>query len=227
MNLPPEAHSVIVGSLLGDAYLTPNGSLQIEHCLDQAGYVRWKYEMLKCVAGKMPAMVERWDSRTTRTYRSMRFYTKSVLAGFRDRFYSGNRKVVPASVGEFLDPMAVAVWFMDDGGRGAHTPRGLVINTSGFTRDEQGLLQSVLKAKFGVDVSVHRSGSGFQLYIRARSFSRFSELVAPFLVAQMRYKLPVDPVTTSPPRRRDSDSVRECEPIYGRYDTSALTPSVR
>ena len=227
MNLPSEAHSVIVGSLLGDGYLTPNGSLQIEHCLDHASYVLWKYEMLKCVAGKPPVVVERYDSRTSRTYRSMRFYTRSVLDSFRDSFYPDRKKVVPSTIGDLLDSMAVAVWFMDDGGRGARTPRGLVINTSGFTREEQSLLQKVVKAKFGIDVSVHRPGSGFQLYIRARSFIRFSELVAPYLVAQMRYKLPVDPVTTSPPRRRDSDSVRESEPIYGRYDTSALTPSVR
>ena len=57
MNLPPEAHSVIVGSLLGDGYLTPNGSLQIEHSLDQASYVAWKYEMLSSVAGKPPVLI--------------------------------------------------------------------------------------------------------------------------------------------------------------------------
>ena len=96
------------------------------------------------------------------------------------------------------------------------------INTSCFSREEQSLLQTVLKAKFGIEVSVHRSGSGFQLYIRARSFNRFSELVAPHLVAQMRFKLPVDPVTTSPPRRRDGGSVRESEPIYSCHNTSAL-----
>ena len=35
-------------------------------------------------------------------------------------------------------------------------------------------------------------------------------------------ELPVDPVTTSPPRRRDGGLVRESEPIYGLHDTSAL-----
>ena len=227
MNIPREAQSVIVGTLLGDGYLTPNGSMQVEHSLGQASYVVWKYEMLKCVAGKPPVLVERRDSRTMRTYRSMRFYKKSVLSDFRDLFYADRKKVLPSSLGELLDPLAVAVWFMDDGGRGARTPRGLVFNTSCFHRDEQVLLQALLREKFGIEVSVHRSGSGFQLYVRSRSFNRFSDLVSPYLVAQMRYKLPVDPVTTSPPRRRDSDSVRESEPNYGRYNTSALTPSVR
>jgi hypothetical protein len=223
MNLPPEARSVIVGSLLGDAYLTPNGSLQIEHQLAHADYVNWKYEMLRSLAGKPPKIVERYDPRTLRTYRSIRFYSRSVLKSFRDLFYRDRRKVVPDCIGRLLDPMAIAVWFMDDGSRGGHSPRGLVFNTSGFTREEQAILRSALNEEFGIEASVHQVGSGFQLYVRARSFSSFCALVAPHLVAQMRYKLPVDPVTTSPPRRRDRGYVRECGPIYSRDNTSALT----
>jgi hypothetical protein len=222
MNLSREAQSIIVGSLLGDAYLTPNGSLQIEHCLDHAAYVAWKYERLEGIVGKPPRIIERFDPRTSRIYRSLRFYTKSVLKPFRSVFYRDGKKIVPDSIGEILDPQAIAVWFMDDGGRGARTPRGLVINTSGFSEQEQVRLQELLAERFDVQASIHRVGSGFQLYIRAVSFSRFSKLVSKFLVAPMRYKLPVDPVTTSPPRRRDGGLVRESEPIYGLHDTSAL-----
>ena len=183
--------------------------------------------MLGSIAGKAPRIIERYDSRTANTYRSARFYTKSVLKRFRSDFYQGRKKVLPSCIGDLLDPMAVAVWFMDDGGRGAHTPRGLVINTSCFSWDEQRQLRSVLESKFDIAVSIHEIGSGFQLYIRSRSFKRFSDLITPYLVVPMRYKIPVDPVTTSPANRRDGDSVREREPIYGRHKTSALTPSVR
>src|SRR5438552_8759221 len=107
MNLKPEAQSVVVGSLLGDGYLTPNGSLQIEQCLAHAGYAFWKYEMLGTIAGKPPQTIERWDRRTAKTYRSVRFCTKSVLKVFRDGFYQNQRKVVPISIGDLLDPLAV------------------------------------------------------------------------------------------------------------------------
>jgi hypothetical protein len=128
-NLTPGARSVIVGCLLGDGYLTPNGSLQVEHCLAQAAYTFWKYEKLQTIAGRQPKLVERHDRRTQTTYRSVRFYTKAVLKAFRDGFYQDRRKIVPRFLGGILDPLAVAVWFMDDGGRGARTPRGLVFNT--------------------------------------------------------------------------------------------------
>jgi LAGLIDADG DNA endonuclease family protein len=222
MNLSREAQSIVVGSLLGDAYLTPNGSLQIEHRLDHAEYVVWKYEGLTGIVGRPPRIVERLDKRTSRIYRSMRFYTRTVLKPFRSLFYRNGVKIVPESLGEFLDPQAIAVWFMDDGGRGARTPRGLVINTSGFSELEQVRLKDILADRFDVQASIHRVGSGFQLYIRAESFNRFSGLVSRYLVAPMRYKLPADPVTTSPPRRRDGGLVRESEPIYGLHDTSAL-----
>jgi hypothetical protein len=198
VTLPPTAHSVVVGSLLGDGYLTRNGSLQVEHCLDQAAYTFWLYQMLQPIAGRSPTLVERYDRRTDKTYRSVRFYTKTVLKSFRGLFYCGRQKVVPSGLKELLDPLALAVWFMDDGGRGARTPKGLVINTSGFAAEEQGVLRSLLAEKFGVRTSIHRVGKGFQLYVRAESFSRFAELVSPYLVAEMRYKIPVDPVTTSP-----------------------------
>jgi len=199
--------SVVVGVLLGDGYLTPNGSLQVEHCLAQAEYTFWTYEMLGSIAGKPPATVERYDRRTDKIYRSVRFYTKTVLKPFRDVFYCGRRKIVPSRLAGLLDPLALAVWFMDDGGRGARTPKGLVINTSGFLADEQIALQSLLAGKFGVATSIHRVGKGFQLYVRAESYLRFAELVSPHLVAQMRYKIPIDPVTTSPPAGRDSGPV--------------------
>ena len=223
MNLTLEARSIVVGSLLGDAYLTWNGSMQIEHSYGHASYVSWKYEKLKEIVGKPPRIIERFDSRTNKTYRSFRFYTKAVLKTFRTLFYSGRKKIDPQEVRGLLDPLALAVWFMDDGSRGARTPKGLVFNTSSFSMEEQLFLQDVLCEKFGVEMSVHKVGKGFQLYVRARSFSRFSELVSPHLVTCMRYKIPVDPVTTSLETSAGESSDSISESIYDGSNTSALT----
>jgi hypothetical protein len=85
-----------------------------------------------------------------------------------------------------------------------------VFNTSCYSAEEQQSLQKLLLSLFGIQTSIHPRRNGFQLYVRAESFLRFSSLVDPFLVTSMRYKLPADPVTTSPPRRRrDSGQVPE------------------
>jgi hypothetical protein len=97
-----------------------------------------------------------------------------------------------------------------------------VLNTSCDSGLEQVRLVEILAERFELQANIHRVGSGYQLYVRAGSRSRFSNLVSRYLVAPTRYKPPADPVTTSPPRRRDGGFVRESEPNYGHHDTSAL-----
>ena len=175
--LQEEEASVVVGSLLGDAYLYPNGTLQIEHGIDQAAYVHWKYGVLKALVGKEPKGVRCADGRTGKVYCSVRFYTRAVLKEFRSLFYAEGRKVVPEEIAEMLDPLALAVWFMDDGGRGAHTPKGLVINTSCFSVEEQSILQEALAKRFGIETSVHKVGKYGNFTSRrdlSRAFARLS-----------------------------------------------------
>jgi hypothetical protein len=189
------AHSVVVGSLLGDAYIDKHNSLQIEHGFQQSEYVQWKYQVLHEVAGKPPKVVSRFGVRYAKVYQSLRFYSRCVMSDFRAVFYAGNRKIVPSNLSDLIDEIALAVWFMDDGSRGAHTLHGVVINTSSFSSDEQLLLQRMLSDRFDVSVNIYHVGKGFQLYVSASSYWRFYNLVQPYVIPQMAYKL-VDPVTT-------------------------------
>jgi hypothetical protein len=82
------------------------------------------------------------------------------------------------------------VWFMDDGGRGAKTPKGLIISAAGFSSTEHILLKECLERNFKLIVNIHKNG---QFYIPASSYECFYELVNPYIVPSMRYKLPVTP----------------------------------
>ena len=195
INLNQQEKSVIIGSLLGDGYIDKHNSLQIEHSLQQKEYVYWKYEMLKSIAGKTPKEVTRVDSRNGRTYRSIRFYTRCVMENFRNLFYSKGKRKVPDNLGKLLDDLALAVWFMDDGGRGANTIHGVVFNTSNFCETDQYFLQQVLFDNFRIKANIHHVGKGYQLYVRAKSYKIFYDCIRPYVIPTMKYKL-VDPVTT-------------------------------
>jgi len=195
IKLTPEERSVIIGSMLGDGYINSHNSLQVEHAFKQAEYVRWKYKKLGSVAGKAPRVITRFDARTKKLYRSIRFYTRCVMCEFRKMFYKDGKKIVPGNLSGLLDNLALAVWFMDDGSRGAHTLHGVVFNTSAFCEDEQHYLQHILRDKFNLKVNVHHVGRGYQLYVASRSYKNFYDRISPYLIPQMKYKL-VDPVTT-------------------------------
>ena len=71
--------SIVMGTLLGDGYVYPNGTLQIDHAVRQQAYVEWKYAHLQSVVGKPPRIVERIHPSSGRRSTSVRFLHPSTL----------------------------------------------------------------------------------------------------------------------------------------------------
>jgi len=57
-------------------------------------------------------------------------------------FYNNGRKVLPGNIYEYLTPLALAVWIMDDGGFANY---GIRLATNRFKLNEVELLQEVTK----------------------------------------------------------------------------------
>lgn len=171
-------NSLIVGSILGDAYLNKFGALTVEHSLKQKEYLHWKYPQLASCGflapSSTPKTVTRLNKKTNKKTQSLRFFTKSLFKEQRKLFYPQNVKIVPSNLFEIIDSQSLAVWFMDDGGRGGNTVQGLVIDVSSFTPLEHTLIQRVLLDKFHLKTSFHfYSKEAVKLYIKAESAKRF------------------------------------------------------
>ena len=103
-----------VGCVLGDAYITKSGCLQIEHSIKQEAYVQWKYDLFKSydLVGKPPRKLARYDKRTDKTYESVRFYTKAKFKNMRELFYKEHKKIIPKTIHKYLvSDLALAVFF--------------------------------------------------------------------------------------------------------------------
>jgi hypothetical protein len=85
---------------------------------------------------------------------------------------------------------------MDDGGR-RNDCYGLFLNTLSFTKTEHILLQLCLRNNFSLYSRLHWIQDGFRLYIPSSDAKRFCEIVHPYMIPDMQYKLSYDPVTTS------------------------------
>jgi len=67
---------------------------------------------------------------------------------------------------------------------------GIVICTDSFTLEGNQLLQTVLVEKFGLSVSIQkRIENVYRLYIQKKSRDRLVDLVKPFLISSMVYKV--------------------------------------
>jgi hypothetical protein len=79
---------------------------------------------------------------------------------------------------------------MDDGSIKDRHSRAVVFHTQGFTQAEVARLAQTLTEKFALETYLRRQAEGHQVVIRGASLERFLELVEPYLIPEMRYKLP-------------------------------------
>jgi hypothetical protein len=75
---------------------------------------------------------------------------------------------------------------MDDGTR---KKPGVRIATNCFTKQEVELLKLTLEIKFNLKSSLHKNNDKYQLYIKQESIPLLRELVLPYFVPSMLYKL--------------------------------------
>ena len=79
---------------------------------------------------------------------------------------------------------------MDDG---SLTESGFYLNTLSYTLGEHVLLQKALQIKFNIETSIHRYGTKYKLYIKAKSLNNFRNLVLPYFSDSFLYKLYAKP----------------------------------
>lgn len=204
--------SIIFGSLLGDGFAERHGE-GTRICFQQEGshssYLLWFHNYLSRL-GYCSKIVPKLSSRLAlhgkiRQILHFKTFTFSSLNWVEECFYKQdpvlNRrvKVLPSCIEEYLSPLALAIWIMDDGGK---VSGGLKLSTNNFTKKEVLLLCHILKKKFGLKVTVLSAGVNrfnnltdqikkdqYILYISKTSMIKLVEIVGHFIHPSMKYKL--------------------------------------
>lgn len=183
--LSNEQMPIILGSILGDAYVYPLGKICFEQGETQKHYLEWKYGKLKNLAYPKLARVERLDKRNGHKTVSYRFFLKQYFRSLRETFYQRGRKIIPQGIDEWMNPLFISVWYMDDG----HLDKGKspLLATDAFSEKDRALLVTLLEGKFGLQTKITSKG---RLRIKKDSASLFFRLVSPWIHLDLSYKLP-------------------------------------
>ncbi len=185
--------SLLVGMLLGDGHLeTQNGRtyrLKVEHSIIQKEYVEWLYEQFKDFVRTPPQ--EKKKSLHGKSHTSYFFSTYS-LGTFRfyaQQFYVGRKKIMPKLIEKFLDPLAVAIWFMDDGSYKSEQHKTYIIHALGYRKNDLELVKKVFQEKFGIALGIHKQYDRWRIYVYSDSAEKFKKLIEPYVVPSLKYKL--------------------------------------
>ena len=185
--------SIIIGSILGDGYVRimpkrRNAFLEINHSYKAKEYVEWKYEQLKSIAGSEPKMRKGKGDRV-----AFRFYTRQhpEITELFQAFYQAGKKMIPETF--TLDPLALAVWYMDDGSKCRDSD--VYLNTQQFKHEHQERLINILE-QHEIKCRMNKDKQYYRLRILKESLPKFRELIEKHIVPSMKYKLSYDPVET-------------------------------
>lgn len=181
--------SILVGSLLGDAYIHPLGKICFEQASSQREYLSWKYQELQNLAYPKIALVRRLDKRRDSYTYSYRFFLRQYFRSWRLHWYREGIKRIPRDIDKWFTPLSLAVWYMDDGH--FDKKQAPLIASESFCQQDLVMMQDILN-KWDITTTLQSSN---RLRILKSSTSRFMELIGPYITTGMRYKI-LDPVTT-------------------------------
>jgi hypothetical protein len=176
-------HEIIIGSLLGDGSMRcrANALLEINHSVRQQRYVDWKYHHLAELVATPPKARHGNAGRI-----AYRFVTRSLpeLTPYFRLFYGSGVKSVPYVN---LAPLTLAVWLMDDGSR---SRSAVYLNTQKFDQESQQRLLWLLQDQWGIHGSLNRDKTYHRIRLSVAGTARFVRLVDPYVLPDLRYKLP-------------------------------------
>ncbi|OBB74023.1 intein-containing recombinase RecA [Mycobacterium sp. 852014-52144_SCH5372336] len=198
--LSDQQFQVVLGSLMGDGNLSPNRRdrngmrFRMGHGAKQVDYLRWKTELL----GNIKHSTRVNDKGAT----FVDFTPMPELAELQRAVYLGDgKKFLSEEYLKALTPLALAIWYMDDG---AFTVRskGLQERTAGgsgrieicveaMSAGTRVRLRDYLHDTHGLEVRLRQSGKAGKtvLVFSTASSAKFQELVAPYMAPSMEYKL--------------------------------------
>lgn len=186
--------SVIIGTLLGDGYtrIIPgrqDAFLEINHALRQKEYVLWKYDVLKGIRAGAPR-----ERKGNGVRKAIRFYTRQSeeLTSLHLMFYKNGKKFIPESL--TLDPVMLAVWFMDDGSRCRDSD--VYLNTQQFDSTSQKALLRML-ADISLDATLNKDKQYQRIRFMKKSIPRLFNLIKPHIIPSMKYKIGLESVETT------------------------------
>lgn len=193
-----ECFAIIIGSILGDGYLTKHynqqnkSQLWLKYDDKLLNYLKWLHLKLASIG------VE--NIRPKKDYHQHQFRTRPSyqLWELRKLFYPDDKKIIPDKIIDFLkNPISIAIWYMDDGNldyrKKYHCNASFA--TYNFSKNDCEKLKTAMKINFKIKTCIHKSTMRkkvyFRLYVPSESMKNFIGLVSPYIHSCLKYKIEI------------------------------------
>lgn len=190
-----DVYSIIYGSLLGDAHAEKREGTRITFYQESTHvtYLLWLHEKLaskEYCNEKIPEITTRLGVKGV-VRKVVRFstWTYTSFNQIQEIWYEDKIKRIPECIGEYLTPLALAIWIMDDG---VKVSNGLKLCTSlRYTYSDCLILTIILYNKYNLKATVQSAGAKdkYIIYIWKESMGKLREIITPYIIPEMKYKI--------------------------------------
>lgn len=196
-NISKKLESLIIGSVLGDSYLSKERNksnyLECQHSIKQEQYLLWKRQRF-IEEGLYPTKVYNLPK-----YKAVKFQIAGKSFNgliLRHQFYPNNNKTVTRHLLNKLDAEGLAIWFMDDGGKvichrnNRICGRYLKISTYSFTYSEHLIIKRYFENVWNIYPSIKMDkGKYYWLKFSAKEANKLITIIQPFIHETLLYKI--------------------------------------
>lgn len=187
LELTTEQEEILRGSLLGDMCLSTTSKLHrisITHGGEQEEYFDHKCNVFKNILGKINK-TPRYDKRTQKYYNryTVRLLAHPIFEILYNELYINGIKTITKEYLNKLTPRSLAYWFMDDGCNSG------TLATNCFSKEECELIRDWLYIRYNIETTLQRNNKQYLVYIRTKSRQLFYDLVSPYFIPSMLYKI--------------------------------------
>ena len=198
--LNKETMVIITGSLLGDGCISRNKyrhRYEVERKYEDIEYSKWLYDILKSdIKGLNHIVRERERRMNGYVFKSKmcRIYSKyyNEMTVLRHMFYKDNIKYISDNILEYITPLSMAVWYMDDGSYDINRFT-IQLRTDSFNLDDQKkLIKQLLNYNIKGNIAMYGKGKKKRYYIYLPKFEalNFLKVTHKYIHPSMDRKLP-------------------------------------
>jgi recombination protein RecA len=202
---------ICVGSYLGDGSIlehpnSPNKNcyMQINHTEKQKDYLEYKYNLMINFA-KRPLKINRHSEKNTFSSYCVNTVTNPFFRELRNS-YTDRRKSVQEWMLPYISPIALAIWYMDDGDKSMRRRTrkdgskyehfaAARISLGVLSESECNLLVEYLQHKYDISGRLHKEFSKStnryytRMYIPSLNAYKLFNIISPFVPESMQYKI--------------------------------------
>lgn len=205
LNLTKVQWETAIGLMLGDASLqTQNGGktyrIKFEWGNLNKNYAFHIYELFNEWILSEPHKKSRFSPKGNLVINwGFQTFSHKAFNPLAELFLIQNKKSILERENLIIDnltPRGLAYWWMDDGGKLDYNKnsknKSVVFNTQSFSTFEVEQLSNLLSNKFKLVCEIRSNKGKKVIVIKNSSYQTLYNLIDPYLVQEMRYKLPYD-----------------------------------